>query len=467
MAGMKFITRLIILIVAVGLLGTVIYVWQIYRIDTPSVPYVFKVEPADTLRDVARKLKEQRIVRFESFFYISHFLYAREKIISAGGYVLSSNMNMKQAVRAFEGTPTIEYITIPPETSKTEMGKIIGKALGWKDQDIMFFPHTLSGMQWQKYKDVVESEFLRQFSWSKGEREAFLSLSALYYEDAYDFFKHVYEPGTYQIPLGASRAQAAGVIIDQFAARHSEKESQDVVRLLDPMAMDSIAKLIKGEMELLPDIVTLPPSDVTLRTENGRTYLLFTTEYWNKGRGPVELVGDPKTKSAVGDIERKVFQRIYRLDGDYRERLSGTFLWHKPHLHYHFIDFAEYTLMAMEEENKSFKDFAKAKSTFCIRDSEPIDLAHPGAGKIPSYTICGRERQGISAGWSDAYYYNYVDQRLDVTDAPVGQYLLRIDTNPEDRIEEITKDNNRGEAVLFLNVPDGLVEVIEERRYGE
>jgi hypothetical protein len=468
MSGNKrFIFRLILLVIVTGVVGTTLYVWQVYRISTPTSPYVFKVEAEDELSDIAGKLKAQGIVPFKTYFYVAHFLFAREEKILPGGYSFDDGMKLGPAIRALEGRPTAEYVTIPPNKTKDEIGQIMGEALGWKDLDKQFFSFTLSGMQWQRYHERIEGEFLKDFSWSKAERETFLELSAMYKDPEYDFFKDVYEAGTYQIPLTASRAQAAGALVDQFAVAHGDNEFQEVVERLDRKAMDNIAKLIADEMEMIPDIVALPPSDIVLKKEGGKTYLLFSAEYWNKGRGPVELVADPKTKNFKEDIERKVFQRIYRLDGDYRERLAGTFLWHQDHLHYHFIDFAEYTLAGLDASTGSYKDLVKAKSTFCIRDSEPIDLSHPGAGKTPSYTVCGKERQGISPGWSDAYYYNYIDQRLDVTNAPAGQYLLTIMTNPEDRIEEITKVNNKGEALIYLNVADNVVEVIEERNYGK
>jgi cell division protein YceG involved in septum cleavage len=428
---------------------------------------IFTVEAGDTIGDVARKLKDQHIITFESLFHLSRAIYGQEAAVAPGAYELSQNMSLKQVVHALDATPYAESVSIPADISRNKMGEIMAKSLGWKDLDKQFFGHTLAGMQWQRYKDQVESEFLRRYNWTQSERETFLSLSSTYDDEEYDIFKHVYEPGTYQIPLGSSRAQAAAAIIDKFALKHGDSEYADMVKLLDVQAMDSIAALIKGEMELLPDIVSLPPSDVTLKTEKGRTYLLFTTAYWNKGRGPLEMVVDPKTKNIKSDIERKVFQRIYRLDGDYRERLSGSFLWHQAHLHYHFTDFAKYTLTVVDTDGKPFKTFAQAKATFCLRDSEPVDLTHPGSSRAPSYTICGKERQGISPGWADAYYYTYIDQRFDVTDAPNGKYLITILTNPDDRFEEVTKENNKAEALILLNVKDDFVKVLEERSYGK
>lgn len=460
---------LVTIIILFVLVGTGVYISQNKSAVSVglSASKIFTVEEGDTISDIAHKLKQKGVITFESLFHLSRAIYGQEAAVAPGAYELTQGMSLKQVVHALDTKPYAESVNIPEGISRNKMGEIMGKTLGWKDIDVQFFGHTLAGMQWQRYKDQVESEFIRRYNWTQSERETFLSLSATYDDEDYDIFKHMYEPGTYQIPLGASRAQAAAAILDQFALKHNADEYGDMVKLLDVKAMENIASLIKGEMELLPDIVSLPPTDVTLKTEKGRTYLLFTTAYWNKGRGPLEMVVDPKTRNIKSDIERKVFQRVYRLDGDYRERLSGAFLWHQSHLHYHFTDFAKYTLTGIDTEGKAFKPFAQAKATFCLRDSEPVDLTHPGASRASSYTICGKERQGISPGWADAYYYNYIDQRFDVTDAPAGKYLLTILTNPDDRFDEVSRENNKAEALILLNVKDDFVKVLEERSYGK
>jgi len=223
-------------------------------------------------------------------------------------------------------------------------------------------------------------------------------------------------------------------------------------------------------MVLMPDIVAIPPQDLVLKQTDGKTNLLFTTSYWNKGRGPLELIPDQSVKGIQADHERNIYQRIYSLDGDYTERLSGKFLWHSPHLHYHFQDFAVYELEPLGNPLTGASipkvDKQSQKSTFCIRDSEPIDLSHPGADKAASYTICGKERQGISPGWADSYYYTYVDQKFDVTNFPKGTYRLTIKINPLNRFDEITKDNNIGEVIFDLDVTNNKLTILSEKNYG-
>lgn len=446
--------------------SVVIYFWQVNKIELPVIERVFVVSEKDNVHTIAERLKEDGLVSHRTFFYLAYYAYAPRNTFKPGGHQLSTAMSLREMVYVLQGEPWAKYVTIPEGATKEKIAEILGTALGWEELDVQFFANTYAGMQWQRYEEVVQNAFKERYAWTDSKKETFLTLSSFYYDNLYDFFKNAYVPGTYEIPVSVSRAQAAGILIDRFAKENADHEDTAMRAVLDTEAMDAVAKLIEEEMVLMPDIVAIPAEDLTLMEKDGRTLLAFSTSYWNRGRGPLELVADPRTKNVGGDTERKVYQRLYHLDGDYEERLSGTFLWHQTHLHYHFADFATYTLEALEAENSDYNGFISLKSTFCVRDSEPIDLAHPGAQKSASYKGCGKERQGISPGWADSYYYTYKDQQFDVTNAPAGQYRLTITINPEDRFQEITKDNNVGEVVLYLDVKNHKVEVLEEKQYG-
>lgn len=424
---------------------------------------LFRVEEGSSISAISKKLKEENYIKSRFLFQLSYFVFGHNKPIIPGAYKMVGDMSSREVVSVLEDTPWARNVFLPPNLNKEKIAVIIADALGWDMLDRQFFPHTLAGMQWQRYHDVIQDVFEREYEWNRTKKESFLTLSALYYSDEYDFFKHAYVSGTYEIPVESSRAQVAGILIDQFAKLHVKDEISGITHALDELAMNNIATMIEEEMELMPDIVAMPALDVTLTKKNGKNLLAFTTSYWNKGRGVLEFIADPKSKGVTGDLERKVYQRIYSLDGDYRERFAGSFMWHQPHLHYHFTDFAVYSFEPINVEGDSFKEGLHQKSTFCIRDSEPVDLAHPGAKKGASYSICGKERQGISPGWADSYYYTYVDQTFDVTKAPRGTYSLKISVNPKDRFEEITKDNNVSEVIVFLDVENGKVDVLEEK----
>jgi len=458
--------RVLVATVIVIVLSFSIYLWQLFKIEVPITERAFHVEETDTLHTIAAKLKKQGIIKHRTYYYFSHFVFGRKSHPELGGYKLSSSMRIRDMVYALEGEPWAKYVTIPPDVTKEQIGEIIGEALGWGTLDRQYFAHTYAGMQWQNYEEFLEEIFEEQYKWNNKKKETFLTLSALYYDSQHDFLKKMYVPGTYEIPLQSSRAQVAGILMEQFDKQYKDKK-EALDRSLDKNTMDNIAKLIEDEMILMPDIVAIPPQDVTLKNVEGRTNLLFSASYWNKGRGALEFVADPSSRDAEGDVERKVNQRIYHLDGDYEEHLSGVFLWHKEHRHYHFKDFAIYTLESVDDIGGSnFNEKLSFKSTFCVRDSEPIDLSHPGSDRNASYKVCGKERQGISPGWADSYYYTYIDQKFDITNIPKGVYRLKIVINPENRFEEITKENNIGEVLLSIDVKNNKVEVLEEKQYG-
>lgn len=460
---MRLLFKIIIaLFILFFVCGGSLYLWYANQEALPKKEAVIKIEEKDSVADIARKLKKEKIIRNSIPFYIAYSIIGKDRVVP-GGYVVSTDMTTRQIARVFEEKPYAIYVTLDPEMTKVEIGNRIGEALGWGIQDKQYFSHTYAGMQWQTYQDYIQSIFPNAYKWNTTKTQTFLSISSLFHDDERDFFKHMYVPGTYEIRLDASRAQVAGFLIDQFVESYPDPKGA-LEKFLDKGAMDNVASLIESEMVLMPDIVAIPPHDITLKKEKDTTYILFTTSYWNKGTGPLELVADPKTKGVRADINRNVYQRIYRLDGDYSERLSGHFLWHQPHLHYHFEDFAVYTLEPVDVPN--LKEKLSYKSTFCIRDTEPIDLSHPGANKDASYKICGKERQGISPGWADSYYYSYVDQRFNISNYPAGTYRLKILINPKDRFDEITKDNNVGETMLYLDVKNNLFKVLKEETHG-
>src|SRR3989344_8450394 len=158
--------------------------------------------------------------------------------------------------------------------------------------------------------------------------------------------------------------------------------------------------------DLLPDLVPLPPQDVKIQVrDDGAVMLLFSTTYYNQGRGPVELRADPRTKGVRADIERDILQRIYRKDESYREKTVGHFMWHQEHQHYHFADFVTYDLEAVDAPNHPDLSGVRSKSTFCLRDVSRVEMELPYRAEEAAYWVCYKEIQGVSVGWGDTYFY--------------------------------------------------------------
>ncbi|MEX1027318.1 MAG: lysyl oxidase family protein [Candidatus Paceibacterota bacterium] len=233
---------------------------------------------------------------------------------------------------------------------------------------------------------------------------------------------------------------------------------------------------------LLPDIRTFEPRDVQIIEKNDRTLLVFSTIYYNRGEGPLELVADPEADERDGgDVSRVVSQHIYQEDGSVQAEPVGTFVWHGAHNHYHFSNFVDFRLEPTEETRERSKVSSeglsiKEKATFCVRDVSRVSVDAENAPADAIYRTCNEEVQGVSVGWGDTYFFDYPDQDIDVTDLPAGTYRLVFEANPDRRFYESDYENNTSWALIHMDPDAQTVEVSElyplespevEHRYPE
>lgn len=136
-----------------------------------------------------------------------------------------------------------------------------------------------------------------------------------------------------------------------------------------------------------------------------RQLLLFTTESPNIGAGDLVL-GDPTTNS--------------------------LFVWSPCHGHYHFTNYAQYTLL----DSNFNAVIAGRKTAFCLEDVVPWSA---NANPYPAYNC---NFQGIQAGWADIYDDSLPCQWIDITGLPAGNYWLQIIVNPDNIIAESDTSNN-------------------------
>jgi hypothetical protein len=225
-------------------------------------------------------------------------------------------------------------------------------------------------------------------------------------------------------------------------------------------ALGTCAYYALEAQKLLPDIVPLPPRDLSLRSEGGRILLYFSTTYYNQGEGPVELRFDSEALGVPVDIERKVMQRIYLENQGFVERSAGTFLWHDQHLHYHFDDFVRYTLERIEDDSSIVLD--TIKSTFCLRDVSRALINLPDRSESGEYKTCDSQIQGSSVGWGETYYFDYPGQQIDMTGLSSGTYRLTTTINPDRYIKEGKYDNNIAWTLFLVDAEKGTATFIEE-----
>jgi Lysyl oxidase len=143
--------------------------------------------------------------------------------------------------------------------------------------------------------------------------------------------------------------------------------------------------------------------------------LIFTTETRNIGGGDL-VIGNPATNS--------------------------LFKWASCHGHYHFEQFADYTLL----DTNGNVVAAGHKVGFCLED---VRAWSPTANPASRYN-CGN--QGIQSGWADVYAAGLPCQYIDITGLDPGHYNLRMVVNPAGLIVESNTNNNVTEVPVTIPV---------------
>jgi Lysyl oxidase len=210
----------------------------------------------------------------------------------------------------------------------------------------------------------------------------------------------------------------------------------------------SIAATPRQVLELKPNLQALPAGNLAIVQDmSGAPQLLFSATTWNNGDGPLVLVAgetDPAT------LKQKVYQRVFLSDGTFYDRVAGDFVWHPSHNHFHFEDYAVYTLQPFNAPGASAR--TSAKTSFCVMDNTAVDTTLPRAPNKPVYVICGNAMQGMSVGWGDTYTNQLPGQSIDLTGLPDGDYKLVIEADPKKRLLEINESDNSSCVLLRIGV---------------
>jgi hypothetical protein len=203
---------------------------------------------------------------------------------------------------------------------------------------------------------------------------------------------------------------------------------------------------------LTPNLTPLPASSISLVTNtSGALTLRFSTTSWNNNTGPLQLeAGSVDT----GSGKQQVYQRIFNSDGSSTLFFAGWFEWHPTHNHFHFNDYALYTLQPVNAPGGSLR--TGQKTTFCVMDTTKINGSLPGAPSQAVYSTCGNQIQGMSVGWGDTYGSNLPGQEIDFTGNADGIYQLRISIDPNKAIAESNENDNESCALLSIKKPSSV-----------
>lgn len=220
---------------------------------------------------------------------------------------------------------------------------------------------------------------------------------------------------------------------------------------------------------ILPDLRTLPPSELQLEILRGldMTRIRFTNTIWNSGPGDLEMRAAPfPLPGAV-----QVTQVIHRTNDTTIYQSAGLFDYHDVHAHWHWDGFSSYRVWSLSSIGALDRVVASSdKVGYCLLDMAPYPgtdapLFPEGTAPAarPQYGGCVWTRQGISAGWIDAYRSYIGGQFVVITGLPDGVYALQSVVDPDNIIEEGDETNNG--AVVYFRLEGEMLEVLGEVYY--
>src|SRR5262245_60181270 len=178
--------------------------------------------------------------------------------------------------------------------------------------------------------------------------------------------------------------------------------------VLGAVAVMSSAAIASAQTLLPPNLKAMPAGNIYIvnDTAAGTITLRFATTSWNSGTGPLQLeAGTVDT----GSGKQQVYQRLFADDGSSVLHLAGWFEYHPAHQHFHFDDYALYTLQPVNAPGGY--QMTGSKTTFCVMDTTKVSNL-PGSPGSAVYNTCGSTIQGMSVGWGDTYGAHLAGQEL-------------------------------------------------------
>jgi hypothetical protein len=205
-----------------------------------------------------------------------------------------------------------------------------------------------------------------------------------------------------------------------------------------------------AQVAMPPNLKPQPAWNLSLvyNSTTGTNTLRFATTSWNNGTGPLRLEAGP---TDTGSGKQQVLQRVFNTDGTSDTFSAGWFEWHPTHNHFHFDDYALYTLQPINAPGGSSR--TGSKTTFCVMDTTAVNLSLPGAPAQAGYASCGNQIQGMSVGWGDTYGAHLAGQELDFTGNADGIYQLVIQIDPKKVIIESNDTDNVSCALISVKKP--------------
>jgi hypothetical protein len=212
--------------------------------------------------------------------------------------------------------------------------------------------------------------------------------------------------------------------------------------------------------EVLPDLVQVEPSAVSVTEVDGQHRLVFLSAVENVGDAALVIHG---RRASRADAAMAVEQIVRLSDGSTRSHdvdAELRYVTSETHEHWHLLGFERYELRRAPDGRLVAPD---RKTGFCLGDrfDAPRDLP-----KEPLQAVwtqeCGRGgrgllsvQEGISPGYGDDYVPALEGQYVVLDGVPAGRYRLVHRANPERALREADYSNNAASVLLALSWRDG------------
>ena len=221
----------------------------------------------------------------------------------------------------------------------------------------------------------------------------------------------------------------------------------------DEQARPTDAATISPDPATLPDLVALPAWSMSIDKGRKRVRLNFSATVSVEGASSLVVEGFRRSGEDIMDA----YQYFYSGDELVGRAPVGTMEFddRDGHLHWHFQQFARYSLLDAEQNEIA----PSRKESFCLAATDAIDLLIPGADRRVENsdlaTACGSQdslwvREILPLGWADTYSQTLPGQSFNITDLPNGKYYVSVEANPADHLYEQSADNNVELREIYL-----------------
>ena len=231
--------------------------------------------------------------------------------------------------------------------------------------------------------------------------------------------------------------------------------------------------------ELQPDVDMQAPSAIQLTTDGGgRSFVAFESRVDNRGPGVLKLLGRrADTTTPTMNVTQVLLNTNSVSSGTVERAVPGAgTLQFSPaggHNHWHYLRFEDYMLLSVPDLNfvaptrKTGFCLSGLRLSFSCGSNDPgrLQIGDPAEANVGSGPAPNTEAMGLivpngpdfngNRQSFDIYDPSVEGQDIEITGVPDGRYCLSFVANPEERIVEVTTQNNGASRLMDVGTSAG------------